>query len=77
MLPWKEGQDRAGMANLVAIVEMICARVVEIYRLLDATQSEDAGVEVEIAGWFSGDRRHVMNARHGVLLQGFGCPCVK
>src|SRR6266404_4199151 len=65
MLPWKEGQDRAGMANLVAVVEMICAGVVEIYCLLDETQSEDAGVEVEISGRFSGDRRHVMNARHG------------
>src|SRR5262249_8812974 len=64
MLPRKEGQDRAGMANLVAVVEMICARVVEIYRLLDETQSEDSGVELEIAGRFSGDRRHVMNTRH-------------
>jgi pimeloyl-ACP methyl ester carboxylesterase len=48
-----------------AVVEMICAGVVEIYRLFDETQSEDAGVEVEIAGRYSGDRRHVMNARHG------------
>ena len=48
VLPWEEGQDRAGPALLVAIIEMIGAGIVEIDRLLDEPEPEAAGVEVDV-----------------------------
>jgi hypothetical protein len=44
---------------------MVRAGIVEIHRLLDEAESEDVGVEVEIARRLSGDRCHVVNAWHG------------
>ena len=49
VLPWEERQHRAGLALLVAIIEVIGAGIVEIDGLLDEPQAERAGVEVEIA----------------------------
>ena len=49
VLPGKEGQDRAGLALLVAIIKVIGAGIVEIDGLLDQPQPEHAGEEVEIA----------------------------
>jgi hypothetical protein len=62
MLPGEEGEDRARAAGLVAIVEVVGARIVEIHRLLDQPQSERPGVEVEIALRGARDRGDVMNA---------------
>src|SRR3954447_18100709 len=62
MLPGEERQDRAGLARLIAIVEAVGARIIEVDGLLDQPQSEDAGVEVEVAACGTCDRRHVVNA---------------
>src|SRR5204863_4080887 len=37
-------------------------RIVEIHGALDESQSEDAGVEIEIALWVAGDAGDVVNA---------------
>src|SRR5262245_61261519 len=62
MLPWEEGQDGAGLAHLVAVVEMVGSRIVEIDRPLDQTQAEHAAVEIEIAAGLAGDGGYMMNA---------------
>ena len=68
VLPGKERQDGAGMADLVAIIEMVGAGIVEVYRLLDETQPNDTRIEIKIARGLAGNRRDVMNARHGSVL---------
>src|SRR4029077_19155309 len=68
MLPGKERQDGAGVADPVAIIEMIGAGIVEVHRLLDEAQPDDARVEIQIARGLTGNRRDVMNARHGSVL---------
>ena len=62
MLPGEEGEDGAGIAGLVAIIEVIGARIVEIDGLLDEAQPQHAGIEVEVARGRTGDGRDVMNA---------------
>ena len=49
MLPREEGQDRAGPARLVAVIEVVGAGIVEVDGLLDEPKAERAGVEVEVA----------------------------
>jgi hypothetical protein len=79
MLPGEEGQDRTGLAGLVAVVEVIGAGVVEVDGLLDQAQPENAGVKVEVALGRAGDGGHVMDAvldHCGVLLKGQPAPRV-
>ena len=45
----EEGQDRAGRAPLVAVIQVVDVRGVEVDRLLDQPQPEHARVEVDIA----------------------------
>ena len=52
----------AGAALLVGVEEVIDGRVVLVDSLLDESQSEHAGVEVDVAGCVAGDAGHVMNA---------------
>ncbi len=49
MLPGEEGEDRAGRAGLVAVIEVPGAGIVEIDRPLHQPQAERAGVEADIA----------------------------
>ena len=49
MLPRKEREYGAGMADPVAVIEMISAGIVEIHRLLDEAQPNDARIEIQIA----------------------------
>ena len=65
MRPGKEGQDRAGLALLVAIIKVIGAGIVEIDGLLDQPQPEHAGEEIEIAVGAARDGGDVMDAGHG------------
>ena len=60
----------AGAALLVGVEEVIDGRVVLVDGLLDESQSEHAGVEVDVAGCVAGDAGHVMNAfeAHRYLL---------
>jgi hypothetical protein len=47
---------------------MISAGIVEVHRLLDEAQPDDAGIEIKIARGLAGNRRDVMDARHGSIL---------
>ena len=62
MLPGEEGEDGAGVPDLVAVIEMIGAGIVEIDRLLDETQPERAGIELIVSQGVTCDGRDVMNA---------------
>src|ERR1700685_1213107 len=69
MLPRKEREDGAGMADPVAIIEMIGAGIVEVHRLLDEAQPDDASIEIPITLGLAGNRSDVMDARHGSVLR--------
>src|SRR5258708_20310463 len=64
ILPREEGQDRAGVADLVAIIEMVGGRIVEVDCLLDEAKPEGAAIEVQVTPGVAGTRVHVMNAGH-------------
>jgi hypothetical protein len=62
VLPWKECENGAGVANAIAVVEMICAGIVEVHCLLDEAQTNDVRVEIEISRGLAGNCRDVMNS---------------
>lgn len=66
--PRKKRQDRSRSSGLVPEVEVIGSRVVEIHRELHESQSEDRGVEIEIALRIPSDGRDVMNPENRVWL---------
>src|SRR5262245_52806018 len=66
MLPREEGEDGAGMALLVAVVEVVRARVIEIDGLLHEAEPQDARVKLQVSGCAPGDGGDVMDAGHGV-----------
>ena len=49
MVEGEEGQDRAGPAGLVPVIQVVGARIVEIDGLLDEPQAENPGVAGEVA----------------------------
>jgi hypothetical protein len=52
------------MADPVAIIEMVGAGIVEVHRLLDEAQPDDASIKIQIARSVAGNRRDVMDTRH-------------
>jgi hypothetical protein len=50
------------MADAIAIVEVIGAGIVEVYSLLDETQTDDALVKLKVTFGTAGNRGHVMDA---------------
>ena len=62
LLPGEEGQDRAGLAGLVAVIEVIGAWIVEVDGLLDQPQAERPGVEIEVPARGARDAGDVMDA---------------
>ena len=56
----EEGEDRAGRAALVAEVQVVDVGLIEVDRLLDQAQSQDARIEVDVARGVRGDRRDVV-----------------
>jgi hypothetical protein len=50
------------MSNSVAIVEVICPRIIEVHRLLDEAQTDDLRIEIQVAGSFAGNCRDVMDS---------------
>src|SRR6266496_2197303 len=60
--PGEEGQDAAGRADLVAEVEVIGLRVVEVHRTLDQAEPEQAGVEIQVSLRVTRDGGDVMKA---------------
>src|SRR5690554_5258370 len=64
-LPWKEGHERAGSARLVAVVQVVRARVVEVDGLLHESQAEAANIEVDVLLRVSGDGGDVVQTLRG------------
>ena len=58
----KERQQRAGATFLVTVIEVICARIVEVDGRLDEAKAKRLRVELAIARYGSGERRDVMDA---------------
>src|SRR5690349_10487673 len=71
MLPREEGQDRARMADLVAVIQMIGRGIVEVHGLFHESETERARVEVEIAMSPAANRCDMMKSRHARLSR---CP---
>ena len=69
------GHHRAGRADLVAVVQVIDVRGVEVHRLLDPSQAKNLGEEIVVLLRARGERGHVVQSvdlgQHGwVLLHG-------
>src|SRR6266851_964222 len=60
--PGEEGHDAPRSAHLIAVVEMVCLRIVEIYGALDESEAEQPDVEVEVALRVARDRGDVVDA---------------
>jgi hypothetical protein len=59
--PGKERKDTPRTSLLIAEVEVIGGRVVEVYGTLDEPKAEDSGVEIEISLGIAGDTGNVVN----------------
>src|SRR3954466_9716703 len=59
--PGKKREQRAGTSDLVTVVEVIAARIVEVHRELDEAKSQDTGVEVQVSLRIAGDGGDVMD----------------
>src|SRR5262249_49032741 len=64
---WKEGDERARLSGLIAIVEVIRTRIIEVDRLLDEPEAENARVEVDVGLRIDGNGRDVVNTGNGLL----------
>jgi hypothetical protein len=60
------------MSDLVSVIEMIGARIVEVHRFLDKSQPEYMGVEGEIALGSSTDCSDMMETTHERFLNNPG-----
>ena len=49
-----------GLPCLVAVVQVVASRVVEVDGLLDQPLTQRAGVEVHVGLWVSGDGSHMV-----------------
>src|SRR5579883_252903 len=61
------------MPVAVTVVKMIGRGVVKVHRQLDQTQTEDAGIEIDVRLRMACDCRHMMNARNVVLHTTYPC----
>src|SRR5262249_27223065 len=62
MIPDEKRQCRAGRADLVAVIEMPAARIVEIDGALDEPQPQHAGIERDMPPRISGNAGDVVDA---------------
>src|ERR1700742_2949580 len=62
MFPGEKGEDGSGVPDLVAVIEMIGAGIVEIHRLLDEPKPKRTGIEVVVSQGVAGDGGDVMDA---------------
>src|SRR5437868_12315328 len=60
--PGEECHDAPRRADLVAVVQMVGLRIVEVDGALDEPQSEQSGIEVDVPLRIAGDRGDVVNA---------------
>jgi hypothetical protein len=61
-LPREERQNRPGLSDLVAIIEVISTWIVKIDGLFDKSEPEHADIEIEIAAGETGDRGDMVDA---------------
>ena len=64
VLTRKERENGAGATDMIAIIEMIGAGIVEIHCLLDEVQTDDVLIELQVARGLARNCRHVMDASH-------------
>src|ERR1700704_3299335 len=60
--PGEKSQNAARRSGLVAEIEMIGCRIVEVHGALDEPHAEDTGIEIEISLRIARDTGNVMNA---------------
>src|SRR5208282_2101834 len=71
-LPGEKGENRAGMARRIAVIEVIGAGVVEIDGLLHQAQAKRSGEEIEVAARRARNAGHMMDAgRHAPSVLAF------
>jgi hypothetical protein len=58
----EEREDRAGRPALIAVVEVVDVRGVEVHGLLDHTQPQQPGVEVDVPWRIGRDAGDVVDA---------------
>ncbi len=73
--PLEEGQDRARLPPLVAEVEVVRARDVEVDRSLDEREAEQIAVERQRPPRVLGHHRHVVEPLSHVVRQCALLPC--
>jgi hypothetical protein len=60
--PGKKREEAPGTASLVAKIEVIGSRIVEVYRALYQPEAQEASVEVEVSLRITRDGGDVMDA---------------
>jgi len=53
---------------------MICAGIIEIHGAFDEAQSENAGIEIQIALWIAGNRGDVMKSGNFDIVSFYSMP---
>jgi hypothetical protein len=62
MGPGEERDDRARGSGIIPEIEVVSSRIVEVYGLLDETQPQHIGIEIQVPLRVAGDSRHVVQA---------------
>src|SRR5271169_6769909 len=62
MRPGKEREDGPGAPGVIAEIKVVSSRIVEVYGLLDETQTQYIGVEVQVTLRVAGYGGHVMQS---------------
>src|SRR5688572_16220393 len=63
--PGEESHDAARIADVVAVIQVIGLRIVEVHRALHEPEPQHPRVEVEVALRIARDRGDVMDAQDG------------
>src|SRR3954471_8116125 len=59
--PREKGQDSSGRPNVIAKIEMIGTRIVEVDGAFDQAKPEELGIKIQIALRITGNRGDVMD----------------
>src|SRR4051794_39248919 len=62
MRPREEREDGAGGSGIIAEVEVVSPRIIEVYRLLDEAETKHLGIEIQIPLWVAGYSSHMVQS---------------
>src|SRR5207248_8980892 len=65
--PWKECQDRSRRSTLIAKIEMIRTRIIEVDGPFYETETEKSHIEVQVSLRIARDRSHMMKSVNFLL----------